>query len=961
MWLNINGGGLGRYDGINFTIFTENSGLLDKDIRSVTEDKRGNIWITTANDGGICFFNGSTFTHFTEKEGLSSRKNNVVVADSKGNTWIGTADRGVSKFDGKYFTHYTTAEGLSDNCIWNIMEDSRGRMWFGTMNGGVSILNGDSFTYITRREGLSDNDVRSIIEDSEHRIWIGTRRGLNCLVSGPQDTLVGEIAYRPRIYTFLEQDGLNGLNFNSNYGLADSYNRLWWCTNRSVTMLDLNNFKFPIDPPYNLQLNRLDINGQFLDYTHLPDSLAGKIEFDSVSRFNNFPLGLKLPFRKNHLTFYFTALDWAAPHKIKYSYRMEGLDEEWSTPSSEPVADYRNLPYGSLSLQVRAIGAAQLWSDPFIYSFTIKRPWWVRWWAFVAYGLVLFLIVRYYINFIVSRERIKSDVQVKQVELEKMQELDHLKSRFFANISHEFRTPLTLILGPIEALRKKKDKDILMNRDDVNILHRNAKRLQQLINQILDISRLETGKVKLQVAEGDFTEYLRTIVLSFLSLAESKEIKYVYELPEQQGTTYFDRDKLEKIVTNLLSNAFKFTPAGGDVQVKLKYLKTVDQAESGSVEISISDSGKGIPRDQVERIFDRFYQVGSSDTREYEGTGIGLSLTREMITIYRGEIKVESELGKGSLFVVVIPVSREQFRQEEIVDLQPGEKQDLVNQHDQVYEEIEYSEEMNAVQSSENRPEQAVILIVEDNADLRKYISSNLKNECRIVEAVNGKKGLATAIDEIPDLIITDLMMPEMDGMELCSQVRMDKRTNHIPIIMLTAKADKESKLQGLSTGADDYLVKPFDADELLVRVRNLIRQRSNLRDKYMKEFALNDPLTKEVADLHEDFLNSVVDCIHAHIAEFDFGVDQLARELGFSRSQLYRKLNSLTGYGPGDFIRNIRLKQAARMLREGHTNITTVLYSVGFNSPSHFSKCFRAFFGKNPSDYLKDQADQAI
>jgi signal transduction histidine kinase/ligand-binding sensor domain-containing protein/DNA-binding response OmpR family regulator len=953
-WFNVASGGLSRYDGEDLTCFSESSGLIYRHIYSITEDIKGNFWITTAHEKGICMFDGVTFTHFTEEEGLSSKKINTLKADSKGNIWIGTADRGVSKFDGHCFTHYTEAEGLSNNAVWSVMEDSQGRMWFGTMGGGVNIFDGNSFTCITEKEGLSDNDVRTILEDRDKRIWIGTRRGLNCLLSIPGDTSRAGSGYRPQIHTFQEQDGLNGVSFNEYYGLADSRNRLWWRTDRWVTMLDLNHFKLPSSPPSNLQLNRLDIKGQFIDYGNLPDSVSPMIRFDSVARYYNYPLGLKLPHRLNHLTFYFTAIDWAAPHKIKYSYLIEGIDEDWSLPSSEYMADYRNLPQGTHTLRVRAIGAAQAWGEPFSYTFTIRPPWWFSWWAYLTYGLILISLILLYRRFLLRRAALRSAVEIEKIEKEKVLELDHLKSRFFANISHEFRTPLTLILGPVEGLLKRKEKELVLKREEAGILHRNAKRLLQLINQILDISKLETGKVRLQVSEGDLTEFLRRIVLSFLSLAESRSIKYIYSLPAATATVFFDGDKLEKIVTNLLSNAFKFTPAGGEIKVGLNYQEAGGRDIPSSVEITIRDTGKGIPADQVEKIFDRFYQVGSSDTREYEGTGIGLSLTRELVELYRGKISVASEPEKGSIFTVTIPVSREQFTEEEVTVMETAkspEEGTLITGFDS---DLLSEPEMASVQAQADDPERPVVLIVEDNADLRYYISTNLKEEYHILEAENGRKGYNKAVGEIPDLVITDLMMPEMDGVELCGKIRGDRVTSHIPVIMLTARADKESRLKGLGTGADDYLIKPFDADELRARVANLIRQRRMLREKYQLEFVKSDPFTIKIPDLQDDFMARVLESIQKHLGEHEFGVEELSGEVGFSRSQLHRKLRSLTGFVPNKFIRNIRLKQAARMFREGNTNITQVLYTVGFNSPSRFSRYFREFFGMNPSDFLR-------
>ena len=405
-----------------------------------------------------------------------------------------------------------------------------------------------------------------------------------------------------------------------------------------------------------------------------------------------------------------------------------------------------------------------------------------------------------------------------------MQELDHMKSRFLANISHEFRTPLTLIQGPIEEMRKDLPDLPEKSRESLQFMKRNTVRLQNLINQILDISKLETGKVKLQVSEGNLEQFVKTIILSFLSLAESKKIEYVLDLPESSDIVCFDSDKLEKILTNLISNAFKFIAEGGKIRVSFKYITSSVDNTPAYARVEIGDTGRGISREKLDRLFDRFYQVSDSDSLDAEGTGLGLALTKELVDLYRGEISVDSQEGKGSTFTVKLPVSKSLFTKEEMVTRlysQDPKPEPIEPVNDQQNPECIDAEGYPVQATKENKP---VILIVEDNADLRNYLSRNLENNYRILKAINGTIGLDIAVECIPDLIISDLMMPEMDGMEMSKQLKTNERTNHIPIIMLTAKADRDSKLAGLETGADDYMIKPFDAKELQVRVKNLIQ-----------------------------------------------------------------------------------------------------------------------------------------
>ena len=654
------------YDGKTFTHFTEKEGLSGNFVTFILEDSHGNLWFAHQY-GGVSMYNGKFFTHFTEKEGLITNGVRSIHEDSNGNIWFGTGG-GLSMYNGETFTHITEKEGLSHNGVISILEDSHGNLWFGTSGGGVSMFNGETFTHFTEKEGLSDNTVMSILADSNNNIWLSTSKGLNLLAFG-QDTVSSRkdssFACIPEIYTYGLQDGLKDNGFLLNSVLLDSKNRIWWSTDKGLTMLDINHLKTPDEPPV-MQLNRVDINGQFIDFRHLDDSNGMKLEFDSVARFYNYPLNLELPHNQNHLTFHFSAIDWFAPFKIKYSYKLEGLDDKWSSPTAEANAEYRNMPYGSYTFKVRAIGAAQKWSEPFEYTFRIFPPLWFTWWAYMTYGFIFLLLVRWYRVFLIKREKVNADLKIKEMEVNKMQELDQMKSRFFANISHEFRTPLTLIQGPIEDLKRDlPDLPVEKTRELLQFMKRNTVRLQHLINQILDISKLETGKVNLQVSEGNLEEFVKTITLSFLSLAESRNIKYSYDLHDTSDIVFFDRDKLEKILANLISNAFKFTIEGEEIRVSLQYVTSSVENAPEYVVIQVTDTGRGIPSEKLDRVFDRFYQVSDSDSRDAEGTGLGLALIKELVDLYRGEISVDSQEGKGSTFRVKLPVSKNQFTEEE--------------------------------------------------------------------------------------------------------------------------------------------------------------------------------------------------------------------------------------------------------------------------------------------------------
>ncbi|HDS07490.1 MAG TPA: response regulator, partial [Bacteroides sp.] len=885
IWLNYRWS-LDKLDGdsvINYELFHWEQGKLMTISECIFADKQGNIWIGTEKDG-LKKLAHDSFIPVSLKIELPGGSNKVtgqgfiscILEDKKGNLWLGTFDMGLLKYDGESIIQYYHEDPSDPVVIYSIYEDTPGNLWMGTLNHGIIRYDGRSFAALTEKQGLCNNHVTSIIEDRSGKLWIGTHNGLSLI--SPKKEGAWDIT------NFGASYGLKNVSFNPNSVCLDSRDRLWWGTGHILTMLDLNNFQISTPPP-KVQLTDIRLNNEFIDFGRLMDSDTGSrfknVYYSDAAPFFNYPIDLELPHNLNHLTFKYSAIYWTAPGSVRFQYILQGLEDDWSMMTSDNQADYRNISPGSYVFKVRAFGRDGKVSNQVEYPFRIRRPWWFRWWAFTLYGISVVLLMWYIVLFILSRERIKAGMKLKQVEVEKMQELDQMKSRFFANISHEFRTPLTLILGPVENMLRRKDKEDASHKEELGIIHRNARRLQQLINQLLDISKLETGKVRLEVSEGNLSEFIRRIVLSFLSLAESRSINYIYDLPETPPQVYFDRDKVEKIITNLLSNAFKFTPAGGKIRIRMKYEPGVPEMSGGSetpgyAVISVSDTGKGIPGDQLERIFDRFYQVSSSDSRLYEGTGIGLSLTRELVDICRGEIRVESEPGKGSVFTVTLPVSGEKFHEDEIVE--PADEMQKVDEIEPevITEAITGEIEPGKDHPAETRSEKQVILVVEDNADLRKYISSNLEDQYRLKEAENGLTGLEAAIETIPDLIITDLMMPEMDGIELCNRIRKDQRINHIPVVMLTAKADKASKLEGLETGADDYLVKPFDVDELRVRVKNLIQQRKSLRKKYQDEFVESDPFTTKIHGLENEFLSKVVDCIQKHMEEHEFGVEQL-------------------------------------------------------------------------------------
>ncbi len=586
-----------------------------------------------------------------------------------------------------------------------------------------------------------------------------------------------------------------------------------------------------------------------------------------------------------------------------------------------------------------------------------------------------------------EQARLQQELELEHLQAEKLQEIDRMKSRFFANISHEFRTPLTLILGPLEKMLSENFHEPVKRQ--FRVMLRNGRRLLRLINQLLDLAKLEAGSMSLKARPENIVQLLKGIVLSFSSLAERKQIALKFHAPEESIIAYVDRDKLEKIVSNLLSNAFKFTPEGGSVAVAVGRGQSAEgieqRAEGGGLratglernvndprpfafspqqlELSVRDTGIGIPPDKLEKIFDRFYQADDSYTREQEGSGIGLALTKELVELHHGEIQVTSELGKGSTFFVCLPLGKEHLKPEEIVEDVVIEQLPVISGPTSVNLQVTSEQDTDSpsiqqsidpsIQAQATSGQQPIILVVEDNADVRAYIRDYLEKDYQIIEAVDGEAGFEESASAIPDLIISDVMMPKMDGYELCRKLKTDERTSHIPVILLTARAGGESKVEGLETGADDYIIKPFDARELQVRVKNLIEQRRKLRERFRQEITLQ-PKEIAITSMDEQFLQKAMAAVEKNLPDPEFSTDDFARQVAMSRMQLHRKLRALTDQSTHEFIRTYRLQRAAQLLQNHAGTVSEICYDVGFNSLSHFAKAFREQFGQSPSEYAE-------
>ena len=862
-----------------------------------------------------------------------------MLEDRNGEIWFGTFGRGLYRFDPRCrrYRHYTSAPGvkgtLKTSVVRALQMDSSGVIWIGTDSGlHRYIPETDSFERFTTTGRESDDQghfIRGMAFDQKGDLWLAHSKGISRFDRG-----------RARFRDFTEFDGLKRVQY---FTVAfESLSRTMYALDVTGSIIAFR----PEDLPGEVPAGKVILT-EFRVFEN-PVSLP-----ESISRTHS----VTLTHDQNFFSFRFSALEFLRTDKIHYAYRMEGFDRDWVQAGARAYAGYTNLDHGSYLFHVRATNADGVWSDSITsLSVVITPPWWKTPWAYSLFTLLLLSALYGSWQYDRRRVQLRHQLEMKGFEARKLLEVDQLKTRFFANISHECRTPLTLILGPAGKLHSRlSDTDA---RRDLETIKRNANSLLGLINQLLDLSKVDAGRMVLQVCPMDLVPLLKRLVASFSSLADRKRVALIFDPHEHELVAFVDQEKLEKIVVNLLSNAFKFTGAGGEIVVTLRRRSETDQSvgvtgegtsETGWVEISVIDTGVGIPEKNLEKVFDRFYQVDSSSTRAPGGTGIGLSLTKELVELHRGYIHVTSKTGVGSTFLVGLPLGKEKYAADQIIERPAGPGEDVSTPLPIPAEAT--SVEEDEVETTSGPPSAPIVLIVEDNAELRRYIRDYLVCEYRVAEAADGVEGLDCAFSNFPDLVITDIMMPRLDGVELCRQLKNDERTSHIPVILLTARASGESKVEAFEAGADDFIIKPFEVEELLIRVRNLIEIRRELREKFRENIVLQ-PADIAISSNEGKFLKSLMESIERHMAEPDCDTETLAKDVCMSRMQLNRKLHALTGHSTHELVRALRLNRASQLLQHHSGNVSEVAYQVGFASPSHFAHAFKERFGVSPSDY---------
>jgi len=989
LWIGTDGGGLNYFDrnSENFTTYNSiNSNLQSDVIVSIYLDKSNRLWLGTWSDGLYCYEKEKNiFKKYTEEDhGLGSNRILDIAPSKNGGLWLASFWGGLSYFnpDSNRVIVYKTANStLSDDNIRTIMEDFDGIVWIGSDIGlnrydpKTNSFQQFSFDENTKT-GINKGFVHCITQTSDSLIWIGTSGGLNNI--NPNNLIIQSYSntdnfpgneiksitedsngilwiasnhgiskfnrHKNEIFKYDVIDGLQSNEFNTKSALR---------TSKGEIVLGGNN-GFNIFHPNNLQNNQTIPPVIITDFKLFNKSVKVGDEDGILDKHISVTKQINLEWHHGVFSIDFAALNYQSSEKNIYSYIMEGFETEWNTSHSSRTATYTNLDPEDYVFHVKASNNDGKWNDEGAsISIHIDPPFWKTWWAYGLETILIILIVLIILNHYISRKRLQNALKFEHMELEKLFELDQYKTRFFANISHEFHSPMTLILSPVEKLISTSKEESALQKS-LLLIRKNAHRLQRMISQLRDFQKIETGNFPLQLSKGDIFFFIHETVNAFREYAIDRKIKLIYEPQLEKLIAWFDADKLDKIIYNLLSNAFKFTPDGGEISVNTGIINITKDGNRlvQSVEIKVKDSGIGISKDKLEQIFHPYFRVTDNENSGIrpEGTGIGLSFVQELTSAYDGEISVESEKGLGTEFRVCIPLDEHYLEENQLVGaFTTGDPEILFPKESLPENQTVKADSQKITNFQGDIP---VVLVVDDDDEIRDYIESSLYSKYRFLTAQNGQDGLILAETNIPDLIVSDIKMPKMDGINMCNHLKEAEKTNHIPVILLTAFKSKKIKMEGIHKGADAYLQKPFNIDLLEIQIDNLLTSRKKLREKFSSNF-LQSPNKLKVKKIEDNFVLRIIKIIEDNIDNYNLNADFLSKEAGMSRMQLYRKLRGLTDQTVHEFIHSIRLKKAVQLLEERQKTITEIAFAVGYNDLSYFARCFRKQYGKSPSEYI--------
>ncbi|MEN7550701.1 two-component regulator propeller domain-containing protein [Rapidithrix thailandica] len=949
LWIGTDGGGLNRFDRKTGrfesfqTISTFSEKVSNDEIWAILEDYRGNLWLGLANGGGVNRLNKATgeVKHYrysaSDTNSLSFDDVRVLYESTDHTLWIGTFGGGLSRFDEKNerFISYRNEPGnpqsLSNDVVTAIYEDHQGHLWVGTFGGGLNRFDPQSQAFQVYREqqGLPSDVIKAIREDAKGNLWISTVKGLS--------------RFNPATEVFQNytvNDGLQSDEFNLGSAFQDSSGQLYFGGTNGFNVFAPRDFETGNDSIdvvlTNLRvLNQSVVPGKAYNGTVILDKSIWASDHLTLSHENNVFL------------FEFAALAFSSPEKVKYAYQLVGEDKDWVvTDAKRRFAPYSNLSPGEYTFRLAAIDhRGNPISTVKNMSLTILPPWWRSYWAYLGY-FVLFAGISFMAQQIIAtRIRLRQDLKIAKLEKEKADELNQMKLTFFTNISHELRTPLTLILVPLEALLQNKELSTGIKQQLASIF-RNAERLLRLINQLLDFRKQETNHLQLYVTESDILGFVEQAKQAFDLMATQRNIVYTLKSEVTSLKLWFDAEQMEKVLYNLISNAFKFTKDNGRIT-----LRVCQPENTQEIYIEVEDNGKGIPEEDMEHIFDRFFQSERIEGKYFSGTGIGLALAKNLVEMHHGRIEVSSRPKEKTLFRICLPLGNAHFQAEELVhpELLPAQRSVHNLQSELAAVPEVFQKEMSDKKTEAHKP--FTLLLVDDNPEVLAMLESNLRETYRVATALEGDTGLQMAKELKPDLVISDVMMPGMNGIEFCKQLKSGVETSHIPVILLTARGSMDFKLEGMESGADDYITKPFHLQLLTLKIKNMLRSRQKLREQFQRQVRI-EPKEITVTSLDEALLSKALQVVEEHMDAAKLDVTFLGKELGLSRTLLFEKIKAITGQTPNEFIQSIRLKRAAQILSQSPVKISEVCYQVGFNQPKYFSKKFKQQFGVAPSEY---------
>ncbi len=931
---------VGSYD-LYLSNKNDSNSIGGRKTTSLAIDAKGKIWIGS-QESGLSFIAGFNkqnqpiFKNYLPgygiKGALQNERVSCLLIDSKKRMWVGTYKGlhlykpGSNRFDVFEQTD-DTKKSISNNTILCLAEDKMGNIWAGTQNGlnKISDVQGSSLQVnnYNFKDGLPSDYIHAIIPDNAGNIWASTNKGI---------IRFNEVS--KSVTVFDKRDGIQSVVFSENASFKDDKNNLYFgglegLTYFSPDSIVINQFT-PAIFFTNLSINNIPYE---FGTEQTESSILQKPFYETEA--------ISLNYKENIFSIEFAALDYHASDKNEYMYKLEGFNEDWVHTGNSRLVSFTNLDPGTYYLKVKASNSDKVWSNNIKeLQITILPPPWKTWWAYSLY-IGFFLLLLWLTRYLgLRQEGLKSQLAITKLAREQESELADFKERLFTNISHEFRTPLTLILGPIDDLLHRKKIDQTVEKS-IRLIQKQSKRMLRMVNQLLDFQKAEVGKLKLTLQPGEITSFCYDVFTLFSDEAKRRNFNYTFESNEKFISLVFDYNKLEIILFNILSNAFKYTPNGGTINLSVKNIG------QEFCEISIQDNGYGIPENELKHIFNRFYRGKQEDATTISGTGIGLSFVKELIELHKGTIVAKSDALNGTIFIVTLPVLD---IAESVLNIS---KEPLL--HSNLIAETNLNsgymlEENDLANAKQELP---IILVVEDESDMLQYIYEILSPSFNVITATNGREGVEKAFESIPDLIVSDVMMPEMDGIALCKKLKSDKGTSHIPIVLLTALSDMNHHVQGIREGADVYLPKPFNSQLLLVHINNLINSRNTLKELYARKIFLGTN-NFEIKTFEEEFLFKLMKLVEENISKNDFNNDELANLMFMSRSTFYRKLKAVTGMSGNEFIRTARLNYAAKLLETGKYAVSEAAFESGFNDIKYFRKRFQDQFGVMPSEYKK-------